>query len=158
MEIRALESDHRNTVDGYVRCLWGGPMCAAMGTVYDTRALPGFVAVEEDALLGAALYRETAEGLEVSALFSLVEGQGVGRKLLDAVINEASRRSLSRVWLITTNDNTRAIRFYQRYGFRLKAVHIGAVNESRRLKPSIPLTGEDGIPIEHAFEFEITLS
>jgi ribosomal protein S18 acetylase RimI-like enzyme len=152
MEILALEKSHRDTVDGYVRCLWGGPMCAAMGVLYDTRNLPGFVAVEEGALLGAALYREADGEMEVSALFSLVEGQGAGRKLLDAVVGEARRRGLARVWLITTNDNTRAIRFYQRYGFRLKAVHVGAVNEARKLKPSIPLTGNDGIPIEHEFE------
>lgn len=157
MEIHALHSNHRATVDGYVRCLWGGPMCAVMGTVYDTRDLPGFVAVEEGALLGALLYRETEAGLEISALFSLIEGQGVGRKLLDAAVHEARRRGFKRVWLITTNDNTKAIRFYQRYGFRLNAVHINAVNEARKLKPSIPVTGEDGIPIEHELEFEITL-
>jgi ribosomal protein S18 acetylase RimI-like enzyme len=154
MEIRSLDEKFRDAVDGYVRCLWGGPMCVTMGVLYDTRNLPGFVAVEEGALLGAALYREAEDGMEVSALFSLVEGQGAGRKLLDAVVGEARRRGLARVWLITTNDNTRAIRFYQRYGFRLKAVHIGAVNEARRLKPSIPPTGDDGIPIEHEFEFE----
>jgi GNAT superfamily N-acetyltransferase len=157
MDILALDSRFRTTVDSYVRCLWGGPLCAAMGLVYDTRELPGFVATEEGALLGALLYRETEGSLEVSALFSLIEGQGVGRKLLDAVIHEARSRGIARVWLITTNDNTKAIRFYQRYGFRLKAVHINAVNEARKLKPSIPLTGEDGIPIEHEFEFEITL-
>lgn len=93
--------------------------------------------------------------MEVSALFSLVEGQGVGRRLLDAARAEARRRGAKRLWLVTTNDNTAAIRFYQRYGFSLKAVRIGAVNEARKLKPSIPPTGSDGIPIEHEFEFEI---
>ena len=147
----------RSAVNGYVRCLWGGPMCATMGKLYDMSDLPGFVAEEEGALLGALLYRVADGGMEVSALFSLVEGQGAGRKLLDAAAEEALRLKLKRLWLITTNDNTRAIRFYQRYGFHLKAVHIGAVNEARKLKPSIPLTGDDGIPIEHEFEFEILL-
>jgi len=45
------------------------------------------------------------------------------------------------------------MRFYQRYGFELAAVRLGAMAEARRLKPSIPLTGDDGIPIEHEFEF-----
>lgn len=40
----------------------------------------------------------------------------------------------------------------------LKAVHIGAVDEARSLlKPEIPATGEDGIPIRHEFEFELLL-
>ena len=157
MEIQMLDEKFRGAVDGYVRCLWGGPMCVTMGKLYDMSGLPGFVAAEEGALLGALLYRVTGGEMEVSALFSLVEGQGAGRKLLDAAAQEAKRLGLKRLWLITTNDNTRAIRFYQRYGFRLKAVHIGAVNEARRLKPSIPLVGDDGIPIEHEFEFEIHL-
>jgi len=157
MEIRVLDEKAREAVAGYVRCLWGGPMCVTMGTLYDTSDLPGFQAVEEGALLGALLYREAGGEMEVSQLFSLVEGQGVGRKLLDAAAQEARRRNLRRLWLVTSNDNTRAIRFYQRYGFRLKAVHIGAITQARKLKPSIPLTGDDGIPIEHEFEFEILL-
>ncbi len=157
MEIQTLNEKFRESVNGYVRCLWGGPMCVTLGSLYDTSGLPGFVAVEEGALLGALLYREADGEMEVGALFSLVEGQGAGRKLLDAAAAEARKRNLRRLWLVTTNDNTRAIRFYQRYGFQLKAVHIGAVNEARKLKPSIPLTGDDGIPIEHEFEFEILL-
>ena len=43
-------------------------------------------------------------------------------------------------------------------GGELKAVYIGAVDEARRLlKPALPRTGEDGIPIHHEFEFEILL-
>lgn len=55
------------------------------------------------------------------------------------------------------NDNTHAIRFCQKYGFPLKAVHIGAIEEVRRLKSGVPKLGNDGIPIEHEFEFEILL-
>lgn len=82
MEILALDERFRGAVDGYVRCLWGGPMCVTNGVLYDTSALPGFVAVDEGALLGALIFRESDGEMEVSALFSLVEGQGVGRKLL----------------------------------------------------------------------------
>jgi hypothetical protein len=55
---------------------------------------------------------------------------------------------------VTTNDNAPAIRFYQRRGWDLVALHRDAVNESRRLKPEIPATGVDGIPIRHELEFE----
>ncbi|MNV93512.1 hypothetical protein D3C71_1882140 [compost metagenome] len=61
------------------------------------------------------------------------------------------------MWLITSNDNTRAIRFYQKRGLDLKAVHRDAITEARKLKPSIPLIGMDGIPIRHELEFELTL-
>jgi hypothetical protein len=52
------------------------------------------------------------------------------------------------LWVITTNDNTDALRFYQRRGFCLVKVHRGAVDRSRAsLKPEIPVVGAYGIPL-----------
>jgi hypothetical protein len=59
------------------------------------------------------------------------------------------------VWLVTTNDNLDALRFYQRRGLRLVAVHAGAVDEARRLKPEIARVGEYGIPIRDEIELEL---
>ncbi len=157
MTIQHMDTAARETVGAYIRCLWGGPMVASRGKLLDTRELPGFVAVEDGALLGAALYRMDGGECEVAALFSLVRGMGIGTKLLDAVTEAAKKEHARRVWLITTNDNTGAIRFYQKYGMALAAVHIGAMAEARRLKPAIPERGEDGIPIAHEFEFERVL-
>jgi hypothetical protein len=56
---------------------------------------------------------------------------------------------------VTTNDNVDALRFYQRRGFRLRAVRPGAVDDARRtLKPEIPAVGEQGIPIRDEIELE----
>ena len=61
-------------------------------------------------------------------------------------------------WLITTNDNLDALRFYQRRGFRITAIHAGAVDDSRaRLKPEIPEAGDHGIPLRDELELELTL-
>lgn len=157
MNIRKLASDYRDSVNAYVRYLWGGPLIVSLGHMYDSSRLPGFVAEAGGALLGAILYRMEEEECEVSALFSLVQGVGAGTKLLDAVVDAAKQKHARRVWLITTNDDTLAIRFYQKYGFSLKAVHIGAFEVTRKLKGELPDRGNDGIPIEHEFEFEIIL-
>jgi hypothetical protein len=61
------------------------------------------------------------------------------------------------LWCITTNDNFPALRFYQKRGFRIVAVHPGAVERSRVMKPSIPLWGIDSIPIRDEIELEIPL-
>jgi hypothetical protein len=58
------------------------------------------------------------------------------------------------VWLVTTNDNTAAIRFYQRRGWDLVALHRDALDRSRELKPAIPRTGDDGIALRHELELE----
>jgi hypothetical protein len=49
------------------------------------------------------------------------------------------------------------LRFYQKQGFRLVAVHRNAVEKSRELKPGIPSIGMDGIPIRDEVELEMDL-
>jgi hypothetical protein len=60
------------------------------------------------------------------------------------------------VWLVTTNDNLDALRFYQRRGFRLAKLRRGAVDAARsRLKPTIPEVGSFGIPIRDEIVLEL---
>jgi ribosomal protein S18 acetylase RimI-like enzyme len=87
----------------------------------------------------------------------LTENCGIGSRLIEEVIKVARKNNCCRVWLITTNDNTRAIRFYQRRGFTMASIHINAIKESRKIKPQIPLLGFDDIPILHEIEFELRL-
>ena len=70
--------------------------------------------------------------------------------------DEARRHGARRLWLVTTNDNTHALRFYQRRGFDLVRLDRGAVDRARVLKPSIPLEN-DGIPMRHELELELLL-
>ena len=49
------------------------------------------------------------------------------------------------------------LRFYQRRGFLIVAVHINALEEFRKIKPEIPLTGNEGIPLRDEIEFELLL-
>ncbi len=57
--------------------------------------------------------------------------------------------------MITTNDNISAIRFCQKKGFSLVAVYRNAIEESRKLKPEIPLEGIDRIPLRDEIEQEL---
>ena len=54
-----------------------------------------------------------------------------------------------------SNDNPPALRFYQKRGFALVAVHANAVERSRQIKPEIPLIGRGGIPIRDEIELEL---
>ena len=89
---------------------------------------------------------------------SLVERIGVGSALIDAVKKVAASAGCRRLWLITTNDNTAALRFWQKRGFWLAAVYPNAIAESRLLKLEIPLTGNDNIPIRDEIELEMILA
>jgi GNAT superfamily N-acetyltransferase len=95
---------------------------------------------------------------ELVTIRSLREGRGVGRALLNAVRDAAHEAGCTRLWLITTNDNLRALELYQRWGMEIVALHRHAVTKARRhLKPSIPERGTHGIPIAHELELELRL-
>jgi RimJ/RimL family protein N-acetyltransferase len=86
-----------------------------------------------------------------------LERKGVGTELINKVIEFAVEVKARRVWLITTNDNIDAIKFYQKRGFRIIRIHTGAIDLSRKLKPSIPVVGNYGIPIRDEIELEMKL-
>ncbi|WP_204048759.1 GNAT family N-acetyltransferase [Microbispora siamensis] len=137
---------------------WGGVISVSRGVAHDTTELPGFVALLDGKRAGVATYTISGRECELVTLDSVREGAGVGTALVEAVAGAARAGGAVRLWLVTTNDNLRALRFYQRYGFDLVAVHRDAVARSRELKPSIPEIGLDGIPLRHELELELPAS
>ena len=83
---------------------------------------------------------------------------GVGRFLLSHMESIAAANGWRRLWLITTNDNLPAQKFYEQCGWTCVAVHEDALNRSRALKPEIPLTGIGGVPIKDEWEYEKKLN
>jgi GNAT superfamily N-acetyltransferase len=136
---------------------WGGEEMIAHGTVYRPEQLEGFVVEEGEEWIGLLTFFIETNECEVTSLDSLRAGQGIGSRLIDKVIEEARLRNCRRLFLITTNDNLNALGFYQKRGFELVAVHRGAVNESRKRKPTIPLVGMNGIPLRDEIELEMSL-
>ncbi len=136
---------------------WGGETMVSKGVIYRLAELGALIARGQDGPCGAATYHVGEHGCELMSINALAEGQGVGTSLLRAVEELARNRGCSRVWLITTNDNLDALRFYQRRGYRLAALYPGAVDEARKQKPAIPLVGYHGIPIRDEIELEKAL-
>ncbi|UQZ81844.1 Acetyltransferase (GNAT) family protein [Paenibacillus konkukensis] len=131
--------------------------------VHILQKLPGFIAVKtradnEAEVLGFIVYTIVHDECEVVSLKSTKEGVGIGTRLLELVRLKADERKCARVWLITTNENWKAIRFYQKRGFNMRGFYADAVQEARKHKPSIPLYSDEGIPIRHEIEFELLLA
>lgn len=156
--IRPLSRRDRAWVEALLEEHWGSPAVVTRGRVHRADRLPGFVAEHDGEPAGLVTYRIAEAECEVVTLNSLVEDRGLGTALLEAVRQVALAADCRRLWLITTNDNTAALRFYQRRGLVLAALHRGAIRESRRLKPQIPATGNDGIPIRDELELELLLA
>ncbi len=156
--IRALEDADHEWVARTVAEQWGADVVVGHGVVYRPAELSGFVAMLGHERVGLLTYHVEGDACEIITLDSFREGQGVGTALIDAAKQAANDAGCRRLWLITTNDNLHGLRFYQKRGFMIVAVHRNAVDEARKLKPSIPLIGNDGIPIRDEIELEMELS
>ena len=133
---------------------WGGEVMITRGRSHRLADLAGLIAWQAGERVGAATYRIEGEGCELLSLNALHSGDGTGSDLLAAVEEAARQAGCQRLWLITTNDNLDALRFYQRRGYRLAAVHPGAVDAARQLKPSIPEVGYHDIPLHDELELD----
>ncbi len=136
------------------RRLWSGETMVSRGRLHRLDELHGLIAIQGDRRIGSATYHLGADDCELTSLDVDTPGRGYGSMLLAAVEDAARRAGKRRLWLITTNDNVDALRFYQRRGYRLKALHPGAVDAARHLKPAIPLVGAHGIEIHDEIELE----
>jgi N-acetylglutamate synthase-like GNAT family acetyltransferase len=137
---------------------WGADFVVTRGRKAYPADVDAFIACDEHGeRIGLATYEIIGGQCEVVTLDALTKFQGVGSALMNAVIDDARARGCIRIWLITTNDNLDAIRFYQRRGFVISAVHCDAIAESRKMKPSIAEIGNYGIPIRDEIEFEMAL-
>ena len=166
--IRPLEPSDRQWVARILSERWGSAIIVSRGHIHHADALQGFAALwggqasggggfRPGDPVGLVTYAVQDEQCEVVSLDSLVDGIGIGTRLLESVVQVGRITGCKRIWLITSNDNTAALRFYQRRGWRLAALHRGALDLARLIKPSIPILGIDGIPIHDEIELEFKL-
>jgi ribosomal protein S18 acetylase RimI-like enzyme len=153
LTVRPVEEGEREWLAEVLRKAWG-PTVVSRGRVIDPTVLPAVVCLRHDRPVGVATYDPGSTDCELVTIDAFREHTGVGSALLSAVEEAARSLGCSRLWLITTNDNLDALRFYQRRGMRIAAVHAGAIEVSRALKPSISMTGCYGIEIRDELELE----
>lgn len=158
MRIELISPENRNRINDFIKTQWFSVDMVVRGEIVDMTKMDGFVIYENASVIGLITYRIINNECEIMSLDSLREQQGIGTALLNRVKQMAIIKNCSKLKLITTNDNINAIRFYQKRGFDLVHLYHNALETSRKLKPSIPVTGDHGIPIRHELEFELNLS
>jgi len=132
---------------------------ARRGELVECLDHPAMLAWSDGELAGVATYVVGDGECELLTLYAVTRFAGVGSALVAAVQGVARRAACTRLWVVTTNDNVDALRFYQRRGFRLARLRPGAVDKSRQtLKPEISALGAYGIPLRDELELEMFLS
>jgi N-acetylglutamate synthase-like GNAT family acetyltransferase len=157
LKISEIKKEDKILVSNFITESWGAPISVSRGKVYDISKLSGFICKKNDKIIGLITYSIENNQCEIVTLDSKINNKGLGIELLNKVLDRARENNCKRVWLITTNDNTNAIRFYQKRGFEWVGFYRNAIKESRKLKPEIPEYGNDKIPIKHEIEFEYIL-
>ena len=156
VDLRPTRAGDRDWIRAALRSEWGSAAVVSRGRLTeDASALGGLVAERDGRAAGYALLRLEGDAGEVVVLHSLERRAGVGTALLEGARAEAARAGCARLWLVTTNDNVEAIRFYQRRGWDWVEFHRDSLIASRHLKPAIPRTGAHGIPLRHELVFEV---
>lgn len=154
IRLEPLEKKDEDWVRVFMVEHWGSEEMVIRGEVVQMVGLPGFAALRDGKRVGLVTYQVSGEECEITSLDSLEEKQGIGTRLIAAVNRAARELNCKRLILVTTNDNLKALRFYQKRGFRLRMIWPGAVDLGRQIKPHIPLIGENGIPIHDELELE----
>jgi GNAT superfamily N-acetyltransferase len=142
--IRPADATDRPWISGFLRERWTATTVAVHGEVIEAATLPALIAEKQ---CGLATYRRIGADAELVTLNAVPAGLGTGTALIEALVQRLRAEGCPRLWLTTTNDNVRGLRFYQRRNFRLVELRPGAVDAARILKPSIPRLGAHGIPI-----------
>jgi GNAT superfamily N-acetyltransferase len=152
MEVRLAAANELGLVHARIAREFGD-VIVSHGRTYPTASLDRcLIAGDFEGVLAYAIDEEPV--CELVAIIADTQWRGVGTALIEALRRQLGA-GFTQIRLTTTNDNVDALRFYQRRGFRLAAVRPGAVDASRREKPSIPLIGDYGIPTRD--EIDLTL-
>lgn len=156
-EIRDLIPEDIGWVQRVLRQYWATTVQVSRGRSIHADQLPGIVAVRNGEEVGLLTYQIDGTECEIVTHNSLAGHGGIGSCLLGGVRTKAREAGCTRLWCITTNDNTPALRFYQRRDFDICNFYRNGVNDARSIKPEIPDTGIDGIKIRHEIELEYML-
>ncbi len=157
MSRRRIEDSDREQIAQFIEQHWHSRLVMSHGKRYYPHEQEGFIEWRDGKIVGLLTMAYEDDALQLLTLNSTLEGERIGSSLMLMAIDDARLRGIERIWLTTTNDNTRAFWFYQRLGFRLVQVNVGAVDEARKVKPQIPEIGNDGIPIRDELVFELRI-
>jgi N-acetylglutamate synthase-like GNAT family acetyltransferase len=154
LQLRSLTPEDQSWLEPFIVEHWGAREVVVHNTVYQPATLPGFAEEIEGKVFGVVTYQVRGSECELVTLNCGERRRGIGTALLEKVEETARQLGCRKCWLVTTNDNLDGLRFYQRRGYRLSAIHYGAVTAARSVKPAIPMVGDYGITLQDEVALE----
>src|SRR5205807_350899 len=111
--LRPIRPADRRVVERLLIESWGAARvdALALNTMIDASVLPGWLAEADGRVVGLLTYTANDDLLDVITINTYRNGLGIGAALL-------AKLDAPRIRVVTTEDNTHALNFYQRNGFR----------------------------------------
>jgi len=157
MQIRKTTKQDQDTISKFIEENWGGEPLRVHNKKYYPSKMDGFVSYENNKITGFLIYEIRNKDCEIIVLEALEKYKGIGTKLVDKLKEFAKEQKCDRIFLMTTNDNLDAFRFYQKRNFTICGIHYNTMKEARKLKPSIPELGDYDIPLRDEIDLELKL-
>lgn len=137
---------------------WHDTTLVSKGLARRLEDVEGYLAWLDDEIVGVVTFVQERQSIQVVSMDSFRDGLGTGKALHEAIVQTATERKCNRIWLVVTNDNLDGLSFFQKHGWNICLLHCNSMEIARWIKPGIPLTGINGIPIRHEIELEILIS
>ncbi|MET3729398.1 N-acetylglutamate synthase-like GNAT family acetyltransferase [Fictibacillus halophilus] len=155
LDILDTSKVNKKLINKFFQKHWGSPEMVISSGTFNCNELDGFVAINEmGEIVGLLTYIIHKNVCEIISLDSTLENKGIGTELLKKVEIQAINQKVIHVKVTTTNDNIKALSFYQKRGYCLTNLLPNEVEKARKVKPEIPQVADNGIPIRD----EIVLS
>lgn len=114
---------------------------------YRLEELPGILAYDKEEIFGFLTYNIDDNYLEIISLNSYLENFGVGTNLLKMCEDLAVKAGIQTIKVTITNENIKALYFYQKRGYRIVEILPNEASKGRKIHPNIPYVGENGIQV-----------
>jgi GNAT superfamily N-acetyltransferase len=147
----------RAALEEMLRLRWSDGTIFVRGRLLGPQDVEAFGAYLDNQLQGVVTWRIEEGTLYMLTMNNITDRRGVSVALLERMLQLGREKGFAFMRALLTNDNYKGLRFYQKRGFRIVTVHPGVVDMMRQMKPSIPLTGVDGIPMRDEIELEVVL-
>ncbi|MDR1701708.1 MAG: GNAT family N-acetyltransferase [Sporomusaceae bacterium] len=158
--IEPITPKNRELATEFIARKWHTTQIVVRGETVDCTQIDGFIALDaaKENVIGQTVYIFRGDACEIVLLNSEQKCAGLGSALIEKVKGAALAHSSKILRLVTTNDNLNAIGFYQKRGFELVGLNLGAFDRLRESIPQIPLIGDNGIPLHHEIHFAMDLN
>ena len=157
MTIRFTTPNDAEMVSDLMEKHWGGEPLVIRAKNYYPSKLNGILAINGDEIIAFLFFDMQDTSCEIVVFEVFDKFKGIGTTILEKLKTVANEKGCSIIYLMTTNDHLDALRFYQKRGFHICAIHLDSIKKARKMKPKIPMTGDYDIPIRDEIDLELLL-